>query len=391
MRVALISAMEMEEAGAGVPIAFTRYGAHNLARHQLEQALDFGCEKIVVFCHGMSPDVLALQHVTEDVGARFHAITGSRPLSGLVSSADEILVLADGLLADGISLADLLGDRPGVTVMPAAKAVPAGFERIDGDRAWAGAMLLRGSMVERLADLPPDIDPASALLRIGLQGGTRMVPLPDIKDSSSDWILVREPGQLETASERAMLSRLKPSDWFAPLRAMADRLAGRSYTALVSKGISAAVVAAGAAFLALVSIVASWFAGAGAGFAVLALAAVIMMTAEAMERLDGEGKGVRRAAWLLDGALLATPLLPWQVQAWQAPLFAGIMLLGWLHMAALGPDKRWSAAAGDRAALFIVLAFAGFASVLLPAMQVIAILAAGLTFFVLARARLTPV
>ncbi|MCB2089176.1 MAG: hypothetical protein KDD98_10185 [Sphingomonadaceae bacterium] len=377
--------------GAGVPIAFTRYGAHNLARHQLEQALDFGCEKIVALCHGMSPDILALQHAAEAAGARFHAITGARPLSGLVSAADEVLVLADGLLADGDALAGLLGERPGVTVLPAAKAVPAGFERIDGERAWAGAMLLRGSMVERLADLPPDSDPASALLRIGLQAGTRMVPLPDIEDSSSDWILVREPAQLETASERAMLSRLRPTGWFAPFRALADRFAGKTYSVLFSKGISATAMGAGGLFLAFISLLAGWFGGAGAGFAILALASITMMIAQALERLEAQDSGVTQMSLLADLAILALPVLPWPPTVWQEPLFAGIMVLGWLHLAALAPDKRWATAAGDRAALCILLASAGFAGFLLPAMQIIAILAAALTFFVHFRGRITAV
>src|SRR5690606_40835190 len=90
-------------------------------------------------------------------------------LLGAVRADDELLALAPGLLPEAADALEGLGKRKGVLVLPAGPGVAAGFERLDLNRAWAGALVVGGAQVELLSDLPPDIEPTSALVRIALQ------------------------------------------------------------------------------------------------------------------------------------------------------------------------------------------------------------------------------
>ena len=108
-----------------------------------------------------------LQHRAEAAGARFIAIREPRKLSGIVTANDELLVLAPGVLPDEDAVMRHLA-KPCVLVFPADPAVQRGYERIDLHFAWAGALVVRGTAVEQLAQLPGDVDTPSALLRIAL-------------------------------------------------------------------------------------------------------------------------------------------------------------------------------------------------------------------------------
>ena len=60
----------------------------------------------------------------------------------------------------------LLDEAPGVLVLPVEAGVAAGFERIDINHAWAGALRMPGRIVAGLGDLPADWNPVAALLRL---------------------------------------------------------------------------------------------------------------------------------------------------------------------------------------------------------------------------------
>src|SRR5690606_41211862 len=61
-------------------------------------------------------------------------------LLGAVRADDELLALAPGLLPEAADALEGLGKRKGVLVLPAGPGVAAGFERLDLNRAWAGAL-----------------------------------------------------------------------------------------------------------------------------------------------------------------------------------------------------------------------------------------------------------
>ena len=179
MRAALIS-MTGQPSGA--------LAGKTLARRQLDFALAAGCESVIALGDGASAQAIALRHATEAAGARFQAIRDSHGVLGVVRAADELLALAPGLLPEAGGALAALDKGAALLVLPAGPGVAAGFERIDLERAWAGAVVVSGAQVERLSALPADSAPASALMRIALQArvaagllpfGTRMVAVEE--------------------------------------------------------------------------------------------------------------------------------------------------------------------------------------------------------------------
>ena len=158
MRVAFIFATEptghagdaASLAALGQPRARLRIGGATLARHQLGMALALGCERVICVAPVLDAHLVSLQHVAEARAARFHVVTGARGLISLVSAADEVIALADGLLAWPDMAIPLLDAGVGVLVQPIEAGLAAGFERIDLNHASAGAMRVPGLLVERV-------------------------------------------------------------------------------------------------------------------------------------------------------------------------------------------------------------------------------------------------
>ena len=182
------------ESGAG-PRAFLRIGGLTVARQQLALALALQCERIVCIAPALSNPIVELQHLAEAGGCQFHVIPGARPLVGLVTATDELIVLADGLFASTAEACDLLSDGQSVLVQPVEQGIAAGFERIDLNHAAAGAMRLPGRLVERLGDLPSDCDAVSSLQRIALQAGVRQRAIPVQGQDGLFWSLVRSDAE----------------------------------------------------------------------------------------------------------------------------------------------------------------------------------------------------
>src|SRR5690606_41703492 len=128
---------------------------------------------------GASSEAIALRHASEARGARFVSVGDAHGLLGAVPAGDELLVLAPELLAEDRRALEALERGTAILVLPAGPGVAAGFERIDLERAWGGALGLSGRLVERLSDLPPDSEATAALLRIALQARVAEQRLPE--------------------------------------------------------------------------------------------------------------------------------------------------------------------------------------------------------------------
>ena len=142
----------------------------SLAHRQLLFARELGCDSVIAHGGGASPDGIDLRHAAEHLGLKYQVISNSHALPGIIGDDDSLLVLQPGLLPESGAALDLLraeGDR--VLVVSAGPGASAGFERIDLDRAWAGALSMPGRWLGKLASLPEDIAPHGALLRIALQ------------------------------------------------------------------------------------------------------------------------------------------------------------------------------------------------------------------------------
>src|SRR5690606_4856987 len=255
----------------------------SLARRQLDFALAAGCRQIIALGPGSSAEDLALRRAAEDRGARFDTIMDAAGLSARVGPDDELLVLMPRLLPESPALLEVLAHGPAVLVLPAASGTAAGFERIDLERAWAGAAMIPGALIERLADLPADIDPASALMRAALQTHVPEHAVPEALVASGQWT----PLHLELAvaeADEAWLLRNSSlirdlPEW---LSIMAVRFAGRALATQRLGPMSWLL----AALLLTIGVLTGWLGHPAAGLALVALATIAARVAQELARLQ---------------------------------------------------------------------------------------------------------
>jgi len=378
--------------------AIASIAGKSLARRQLDFALAAGAEQVFFLGDGAKGEATDLCRAAETAGAKALAIGNGHELLGAVRAADHLLVLAPGVLPEAPVVLDMLGKGSVLLVLPAAQGVAAGFERVDLERAWAGALVVQGGLVERLAELPRDADPAPALLRIALQAkvAERRLPEPLLTDGS--WLML-ETSADASAAEQAWIQRHlpepprnRPARWVAALalRLMAHRaLRQPRSTALL--GVGGAILSAGAIAVAA----AGWPA---IGFLLVALAAVATEMSVAGNRLAAAPFPVEKRSRLVsallrasvDLALLACAALAID-QDWLHRLFPPLVLLGLLH--AFRPEAwpGFASLIADRMVLALVLAFAVVAGLAEPAVMVLALAAIIIKAVVFqARARITP-
>ena len=361
MRAALISLTE----------GHLKLAGKTLARRQLDFALAAGCESVIVLGDGASAEAIALRHAAEGAGARFQAIRDSQGLLGAVRADDELLALAPGLLPEAPAALEALKSRA-VLVLPAGPGVAAGFERIDLERAWAGALVVGGAQVERLSDLAADIEPASALVRIALQARVPERRLPEEVLADGSWAL---PGSDPAATEQAWLKRHAPAGRpFAPtkwlgrlaLRPLAGRLLAMP-RAVEGLTLAAVAVLSGA-------ILTSWCGWSAPGFALVAVGALLTEAAAGLMRLrHAPFAGARRIdfaplfPWLVDGAIFACAVLAIKL------LFPPLVLLGTLHALRRVTLSNWALLPSDRGLIAALLAVAAAFGVVELAIMLLAL------------------
>lgn len=368
---------------AGLPRAFLRIGPATLARHQLSLALALECQRIVCIAPGMSPELVQLQHDSERAGARFHLIPGPRGLSGVVTANDEVVLIADGLLAPLDAAIGLLAGRHSVVVQPVETGMAAGFERIDLNHAAAGLMRIPGRLIERLQDLPADCDAASALTRIALQAGVEQRAMPDEARGGLRWILVRSEGEAHVAEAGWIAAHLDGQGPLTPGTAAA-RMAVRSFgAAILHAGSGGNILAMGAAVGILLALGTGWF-----GYAIAALlfwmlawivrrAAALLIAVERESLALGAVRWPRESlfGWVYDTALIA--ILVWNTDPYPGSsllsrLFAPLMLVCIIRLLPRLSDRGWTAWLLDRSLLALVLALAAGLGWLTPAVAVLA-------------------
>ena len=363
-----------EPAGAGgtAPRAWLRVGGLTVARQQLGLAVALGCERIVCLARALGPELLALQHVAEAAGTQFHAISAPRALSGLVTAADELVVLADGLLADPAEAARLLDAGPGVLVQPVEAGLAAGFERIDLNHASAGAMRVPGALVERLADLPGDVDAASSLLRIALQAGVPQRSIDGADTAPLRWTVVRDDDQAH-AIEADWLRRRLPDErpaavgpWLA--RTAAQRLG----PALLHGAGGPRTLVWSALALALFALGAGWLGFAWLGLLLAALGWIVRQTAEQLQQVERKALLLPLPRWP-DSALYGWvfDLLLVILAGWSATVFAGrphaevffapAMLIALVRLVPRALRSRWTGWLEDRSLIALGLMAAALA------------------------------
>lgn len=383
MRVALISLMEhvpVDQTGDGAPAGagnpgFLPIAGHSIARHQLGLALALGCTRIVVHAETLTAEIIEIQHVAEQRGARFHVITAARALVPLVSAEDELFAFAEGFLAMPEEARRLLDEAPGVLVLPVEAGVAAGFERIDINHAWAGALRLPGRIVTGLGDLPPEWNPVAALLRLSVQARLPLRAVPQALLDQRRWRLVRTEADAYGAENDWLAQHTAADHVRSPGEWLAVQAVRRIGPALLHARTRPWLVAVAALLLVLLALGAGWWGWSALAFVLLGLGWVMAQAANLLARVErdslleasGKVRGGAVIAPLLDAALVAT--CAWRGQgattlpaegAWFAPVV--LVLLLWLLPVVLR-NFRWASWLCDR--LVLALALTG-ATLVLP-------------------------
>ncbi|WEK46944.1 MAG: hypothetical protein P0Y56_01265 [Candidatus Andeanibacterium colombiense] len=392
MRVALISLLQRAGDAPDTPLGMLTLAGRTLAERQLELVLSVGCERIVCLSQGFDSGLIALQNRAEGAGAKFNLIAGPRPLAGLVNAADELIVVAEGLLPAAAEANAALGGA-GVLVLPVEAGIAAGFERIDLNHAWAGVLAMPGRLVERLTQLAPDCDAISALLRIALQGKVPLRNLPEAVLAERRWAVLGGKAQLAELEPEWFRRHVAPPPRFAPGRALA-RIAMRGIGAkllmkgwkpsfLAVGGLAAAVLGVTAAALGLPAI---GIVACGLGWLAIEAGAALGSFAQAGSAGEVEPERILPAAAIALDVVFAVVLALALPGSAAERLYPALVLLGSARAAGRLIPAKWAEVAEDRAALALPLAFAALVHALLPAMQLLSLSLIGA---ILASARIT--
>ena len=374
----------MEPAGTGqsTPRAFLHVGGATLARHQLATALALECQRVICIAREISQPLIALQHEAERAGVRLHVIPGARALAGLVTVNDELIVFTEGLLVAPQNAIALLETGHSVLVQPIESGLAAGFERIDINHAAAGAMRIPGRLIEGLAELPPDCDIPSALMRIALQAGIPPLPVPATAREGARWTLVHDEAEAHAIEDAWIRLHMGENSLPTP-GILLSRLSVLAFgPSLLHAGSGWVLVAVGALAVMLLALGAGWLGYTAVGLLLCAVAWALRRTAGLLERVEHDSLNMGRfpisrehvLGWLLDLELIVLiawdmPLPPWEsgigrifppfILLCLARLLPGVLLRGWI---------AWLE---DRALLALLLAVAAAFGVLMPAVEIL--------------------
>ncbi|WP_395395034.1 hypothetical protein WBP07_06700 [Novosphingobium sp. BL-8A] len=376
---------EPAAAGQPVPRAFLRVGGSTLARHQLGLALAMDCQRVICIARGTSPELIALQHAAEDAGLQFYISTGARPLSGLVTASDELVVVSEGLFADPARAAALFdGVAPAVLVQPVEGALAEGFERIDLNRAGAGLLQVPGRLVEQLHELPADCDVPSALMRIALQSGVPMREIPADARGGANWRMVRNEAEAHAVETEWLRERFGAGERMSPGQAVARKGVVAFGSTLLHAGNASNVLSAAVLVALAIAGGLAWFGALSTAFLFGALGAILVEASRLIRSAERQALGqlppaIPRAnvlGWLIDatiGLLIlasVTRLFGESLLSWMFPPAMLMMLLALVPRVVAGPVTRF---ANDRALLCVVLALAAGFGQVEPLVEVLAV------------------
>lgn len=369
MRVAVLSLIEAAGPNPGDLRGHLPIGGRSVLRHQIAFALLLGCKRILVMAEGVSAELVSLQHVVEAGQAQFHVLATARALVPLLRPEDDVFVLGDGLLTMPDDLCELLESGPALLTLPVEIALPLGFERIDINNAFAAAMRFPGRIAAGLADLPPEWNVQSALLRLAIQARIVQRSVPSALLDDGRWSIVRSEAEAHLAERRWLrLYTTGPGFGQGSLgKAAAVAIVRKFGPALLHAGTRPALVGLGAGAIGLIGGGLGWLGSFTIGFILLGLCWLVERVASMLGQVEQASRlasglaqrNVEIFRLLIDGGFIALatwrsdlPASPWGLRA-----FAPILLIGSLRLLpAVLPHNRLAPWLEDRLVIGVALA-----------------------------------
>lgn len=378
MRAVLIV---MSEEPASPPDSSVQATGRPLPLRQLDFALACRCEQVLALGDATSPDVALLGRAARSREVVVRVVGDSHGLLGLLNTTDELLVLSAGVLPESTRAVAAFSAGPGVLVLPADAAVPAGFERIDRDRAWAGAALIPGSLVERLSELPPDSDAPAALLRIALQARVPDRRLPEAVLAEGSWAVAEDGGVVPLVADGWRRRQLEAAEPYDLTGQLAQAMVRQWPEHLLPRPRIIHSLNAGSILLLVGAIVLAWYGYPAPGLALLAPSALSAALAATLATIGaGPFPKRRRRRWRLSGlqpaaldlALAACGALAIG-GAWTGRLFPPLVLLIALHGRRPAERPVPLALLGDRMVLALLAALATALGLVEPVLMLLAL------------------
>lgn len=329
---ALIAAQDQTDVGdrlrATLPLA-----GRTLIEYQAGLAIAADAGHIVVLVERVPAALAQAIERLRRQGARIEIARSVADASDRFHPEEDILLIADGVIASQAAIAALAAVRPG----PALLALPdtqdhAAFERIDADQRWGGFALFGKPLLEATARMLGDWDLSSTLLRRLVQSDAERIDAlnPNGDEAVQPPVLATGPAAIG-AIEASLLRRADPGEGNWAELYLHRLVAGPLVGPLVGRQVDRRHVALGAVALAWIGALLAGLRLFWAAALLLPIAAALGAAARRMARIwDSDA----RPAGLLDlarhGAALAVLVL-------LARLLAGAGGWGWWIVAALLP------------------------------------------------------
>ena len=186
---------------------------HSLVEYQVRTARAAGAGHIVVLVDQIPAVLVAAFDRLRGDGIDIEIARDTRDAADRIHPEEQLLVFAEGIVADGAMLAALIAAGKRVLVTVPDSEATASYERIDASDRWAGLALLDGQLLRETVAMLGDWTLGPTLLRAALQGGAARMPVPDglvlgkAVDAPSAGALSRKLVAVGQASSGGMISR----------------------------------------------------------------------------------------------------------------------------------------------------------------------------------------
>ncbi|WP_374943560.1 hypothetical protein [Sphingomonas sp.] len=291
------------------------FGGLTLIEYQARLLIAAGAAQIILVVSRPTSELLGAISRIGRRGVAVDAVRSAAEAAEKLHPLARVLMIADGLVTTEGVVADLAGEGgDALLVIPEADA-PAGFERVGGQRAWAGVARLEPGRIAEVARLPRDYDMQSTLIRVAAQARAAHVELPiaALRDGHG---IEHHAGSLDRRSRTVLAASVAGRrGWFD--RYVLAPVARWTLPMLVDRKVPGEGVAAAGGVLGTLGLV-----GIGFGFAATGLIAVLLATMTlALGATLGDLRDQPRLVIAERVAAVAMPL-------------AAILLFGWAVRAA---------------------------------------------------------
>ncbi|HZV17323.1 MAG TPA: hypothetical protein VFF84_01365 [Sphingobium sp.] len=179
--IALLSARDSAREGTGAAAdgALIEFGGQPLVEFQARIAIAAGADHILIQTDAVTTDLAQLvDRLTGERQASVALVRDMLSLSRGLAPADRILLIAENMLIPTEAVVALAGQPPPAMLTLPSAPTTSGFERIDAEAMWAGALLLPGEAVLATLDMLGEWDLGLTVLRRAVQMNAERIMLP---------------------------------------------------------------------------------------------------------------------------------------------------------------------------------------------------------------------